>query len=357
MGSFCGAKSQTVQTNQSQNYTPDPYARGAIQGALGTAQNVAQTPFSTPQAPVAGFSPDQLRAFQLTGQVPGMAQPYFDQAQGYLTGQRTGDFFNPYAANVTAGLEDIFGKQMSQTTGQLTQAAGGVGADRIAVGQSELARQQSLGAGQTLANLYAPALQAAQTAGFGLANFGPASQNAALQGAQALLGTGGLQQQLAQAQANAPYQQELARINWPYMNSQFLTGSVGALAPGLGGTTQGQGQTIYPPGNPWGSIIGAGTALAGGLGSFGGGGGPGSYGLALNTGNTGLGGGGPGVFNGSFGWGNRGGAAEAINPYAAGSDWREDQAARERENWRAHTERWDKRFAKYARGGDVSDEP
>src|SRR5262249_9378588 len=172
------------------------------------------------------------------------------------SGNRTGDFFNPYANSVLSGLEDIFGKQMSQTTGQLTQAAGGVGADRIAVGQSELARQQALGAGQTLAGLYGPALQAAQTAGFGMANLGPAAQNARLQGINALFTSGGLQQQLAQAQANAPYQQQLAQIAWPFQESNFLTNAVASLAPGLGATTTGgmQGGTTYPPGNPWGSI-------------------------------------------------------------------------------------------------------
>jgi len=197
-----------------------------------------------------------------------MAQPYINQAAQWLTPQGTQDFLNPYASNVMAGMKDVFGQQMSQTTGNLTQQAGGVGADRIAVGQAELAKQQQLAAGQTMANLYGQAAQQAQTSAFGTANLGTTAQNATLQGAQSLLGTGGLQQQLAQAQLNAPYQQELQRIAWPYQNVQFLGGLTAALAPGLGGTTSGTGSTTYPPQSPWGTILGLGQIGAGLAGKF-----------------------------------------------------------------------------------------
>lgn len=209
-----------------------------------------------------------------------MAQPYFNQAadlyrQG-ATGANISNFFNPYAGAVTANLKDIFGQQMAQTTGNLTQQAGGVGADRIAVGQSELAKQQGLAAGQTLASLYQPALQAAQSAAFtgasGLANVGQGAQGAALQGSQALLGTGGLQQQLAQAQLNSPYQQQLAQAAFPYQQAQFLAGITGSLAPGLGGTTTGQSQTTKPGPSLFSQILGGitgGVGLLGGTGAFG----------------------------------------------------------------------------------------
>src|SRR5215471_11898011 len=101
--------SQQVQTNQAQTYTPNPFAANALTAALGQAYNVAQT----------------------------------------LGPQGASQFFNPFAANVTANLQDIFGQQMSQATGNATQQAGGTGADRIAVAQAELAKQQGLAAGQT----------------------------------------------------------------------------------------------------------------------------------------------------------------------------------------------------------------
>jgi len=258
MGSFC---SSPTTVNQTQTYTPNPYAAGAITGSLNQAQNVAQTPFHTPVAPVAGFSPDQYNAFQGVRNAQGQAQPYLDQAQNYFAGNNVSQFLNPFASNVMAGLKDVFGQQQQQTTGNLTQQAGGVGADRIAVGQADLAKQQGLAAGQTLAGLYQPALAASQNAGFGIGALGPVAQNAALQGSQAMLGTGGLQQQLAQAQMNAPYQNQLAAIQWPYQNAQFGANITGALAPGLGGTTA--GGTKYPPASPWGTIAGLGMAGAG----------------------------------------------------------------------------------------------
>lgn len=271
--------SNTTTTNQTQTY--NPAGAGYVQGALNQATNAAQLPFNIPQAPVAGFSQDQQSAFNTVNGAQGQAQPYYNQAANYFDQSTTPDvsqFLNPYASAVTAQMNNVFGQQQAQTTGQLTQAAGGVGADRIAVGQSQLANQQGLAAGQTLSSLYAPSLSAAQQqqslmqgAGYGTASLGSQSQNAALTGAQAQLATGGLQQQLSQAQMNSPYQQQLAQAAFPYQQAQFLAGITGSLAPGLGGTTTGQGSTTSPAPSLLSQILGLGTAgvgIAGGLGAF-----------------------------------------------------------------------------------------
>ncbi len=272
-----GSKGQSTTSqnqNQTQTYAPNAQAAGYIQSALQTGANAAQLPFNIPQAPVAGFSQDQQRAFGLVNQAQGQAQPYYNQAASYFSPQGAQQFANPYIDQVTANLKDIFGQQQSQTTGQLTQAAGGVGADRIAVGQSELAKQQGLAAGQTYSQIYQNAAQNAQAAGYGTANLGQASQNSALQGANQLLGTGGLQQQLSQAQMNSPYQQQLAQAAFPYQQAQFLAGITGSLAPGLGGTTSGQsyGTGTSTPAQPsiWSQLLGAGVAGAGLYGGLGG---------------------------------------------------------------------------------------
>jgi hypothetical protein len=267
-----GTKGQsTSNTQQTQTY--DPAGASYIQSALQQGQAAAQTPFSQPVAPVAGFSPDQLAAFQTVNNSQGIAQPYINQAAQDFTPQGTQAFFNPYAANVQASLQNTFGEQQQQATGSLTQAAGGVGADRIAVGQADLANQQALAQGQTMANLYGQAAQQAQSAGYGTAALGSQAQNSALTGAQAQLGTGGLQQQLQQAQLNAPYQQQLAALAYPFQTAQFNAGITGALAPGLGGTTTGVGatQSTAAPPSIWSQLLGlgaAGTGLAGGLGAF-----------------------------------------------------------------------------------------
>ena len=278
-----GSKSQTSTTNQSQTYSPNSVAYNSIVGALGQAQNAAQLPFNIPVAPVAGFSGQQQQAFNEIGQAQGMAQPYYNQASNLFNqsaqGPNISQFFNPYASAVTSQLNNIFGQQNTQNTANLVQSAGGVGADRIGVGQANMANQQGLAAGQTLSQLYAPSLQAAQqqqsleqSAAYGQASLGSAAQNAALSGANSLLGAGGLQQQLSQAQLNAPYQQQVAQAQFPYQQAQFLAGITGALAPGLGGTTSGQGQTTTPGPSTLSQILGggiAGAGLIGGSGGFG----------------------------------------------------------------------------------------
>ena len=335
-----GKGSNTTTTNQNQTYAPA--GAGYIQNALNTAQNAANLPFNIPQAPVAGFTGQQQQAFGLAGNT-GIQNPYLQQAQNYFqqgAQPNISQFFNPQASAVTAQLNNIFGQQQQQTTGNLTQAAGGVGADRIAVGQSELANQQGLSAGQTLAGLYTTAgnqaLQeqsALQGAGYGIAGLGGQAQQANINDVNTLLGSGGLQQQLAQAQLNAPYQQQLAQAAFPYQQSNFLSNAVGSLAPGLGGTSYGTGTTTGPSPSIWSQILGGGLAATGAVGASGGFGSNGwlTGGQGLFGGNPTYGGGSPwsGDANGGSGsnplpglspsdYGVGYAPGGAINPYAEG---------------------------------------
>lgn len=275
-----GSKGTSTQSGTS-TYTPTPQIAAAGNQALGMAQSAASSPFQLPVAPVAGFTPQQQQAFQQTSQEQGMAQPYFDQAQGLfnqsaapITGAQVNNYMNPYAGYVMSNLAEQQGQQMNQLTGQATQSAGGVGADRIGVAQGELARQQNLASGQTLSGIYGSALSAAQqnaqmqqSAAYGIGNLGGAAQNAAMQGTQQLYGMGSQQQQLNQAQLNAPYQNQLAQIAFPYQNAQYLAGVTGSLAGPLGGTTN-SAQTATPA-QPsiFSQIAGLGTGLAGAYGA------------------------------------------------------------------------------------------
>ena len=233
-----------------------------------------------------------MAAFQNVRNTQGVGNPYFSQAQNQfqtsaspVTAQDVSQFYNPMAGNVAAQLQNIFGQQQRNTTSQLTQAAGGVGASRIGVGQANLANQQGLAAGQTFSNLYQNALQSAlqtkglqQNAGYGLEGLGTTVQNADLQGANALLGTGGLQQQQQQAQLNSPYNLQLQQFAYPFQTAQYLAGVTGSLSPALGGTQSGQSQTQTTPAQPslFSQIAGAGLAGIGLAGGFGGLGGKGS---------------------------------------------------------------------------------
>lgn len=338
-----GSKGSAVTTNTSQQYQANQPILGAIQQSVSGAEQAANAPFQQPVAPVAGFTPFQQQAFGQVAGSQGMAQPYFDAGQAYLqnsaapvSASDVNQYYNPMASNVTGQLQNIFGQQQRNTTGQLTQAAGGVGADRIAVGQSELANQQGLAAGQTYAGLYQQALQAAQQqkqmqagAGYGIAQLGPAAQNASLQGSTALGQAGSQQQQLAQAQQTAGYQQQLASIAYPFQTPQYLAGITAGLAPAAGGSTQGQSTTNYPSPSPLAQALGIGTAAVGLGGAFGGFGGSnglkGSYGggSGYSLGNAGGTGGGLGGFYASGGSVPYGKIAEKFaagdpsgNPYA-----------------------------------------
>lgn len=320
----------TTQSGQS-SYSADPRTQGAASQALGMAQTAASSPFQLPVAPVAGFTPDQAQAFQQNRNIQGMAQPYYDQSQGLfnqsaapISGSQVNNYLNPYAGYVMANLQEQQGQQMHDLTGRATQAAGGVGADRIGVAQGELARQQSLASGQTLSGIYGSALSAAQqdaqrqqSAAYGIGNLGGAAQNAALQGTQALYGQGAQQQQLNQAQLNAPYQNQLAQLAFPYQNAQFLAGVTGNVAPSLGGTTYSNQTTTGPPPSLFSQLAGAGTAAAGAYGAYNSlGSGGGGYGDGSWYGPSSVGGRPLAASGGRIGYADGGGI-----PGGGGTDW------------------------------------
>lgn len=274
----------TTNTNSNQSYSAHPAIQGAAGQALAGAENAAASPFQMPVAPVAGLNANQNQAFNQYQSLQGIQTPFYNQAAS-LYGQAGArpdvqSFYNPMADNVTAQLKNVFGAQNSQNTASLTNAAGGVGADRIAVGQADMANQQGLAAGQTYAGLWNQAQQAAQAqqqaqmgAASGWAQLGNMSLQSGLQGTGALLGAGNQQQQQTQQELNAPYQNTLARLAYQFQTPQYLAGIAGGLAPALGGTTVGgQNQVTTPPTPSWGSqLLGLGTAglgLAGSLGGF-----------------------------------------------------------------------------------------
>lgn len=256
MGSFCTSGPQTTTTNQSQTYSANPAIYGAGSQALGLAQTAASQPFQTPAAPVAGFNPLQEQAFSQYQGLQGGTNPYFQNASANMTTAQSpvtqGDissYMNPYADQALADMKKyVFDPQRTQTMGSATQAAGGVGADRLALTSQNLDKTQSDALGQAQAGFYGQALSAAQQSkqqalqsAQGWANLGVGQQGAQLQATGALAGAGAQQQALSQAQLMSPYEQQLAQIAYPYQQAQFLAGITGGLSGAFGGTTTGQG--------------------------------------------------------------------------------------------------------------------
>jgi hypothetical protein len=254
-------------------YTPNSQVGKTGEQALQMGQTAAAQPFQQQVAPVAGFNADQQQAFQQYRDLQGYAQPYINQAAGLygqsaqpITGDQVNNYLNPYANYVLGNMRDSAGQQMKQTTGSLTQAAGGVGADRIGVAQANLAKQQQLAEGQTLAGIYGNALGAAQqdqgrmqSAAQGLGGLGISGQQAQMAASQGLFGAGQTQQTQQQNELNAPYQWDLARIQHQYQMPQYLSQLTAQTAPSLGGTKT---QTL-PEQSPWGTIAGLGMTAAG----------------------------------------------------------------------------------------------
>jgi len=285
-------------TNTTTTNTPNPQAASAYSNVLNTAQQVASTPYQqyTGQL-VQGFSPAQLQAFQQVENMQGIANPYIAGATGATQAalaesnpanfnqSAVNQYYSPYQQNVInateAQIQNMNAQQQSQLTGNAI-AQGAMGGDRVAVAQAQLAGQQALANNQTIAGLenqgYSQALgeynqQQAQNVGalqagaYSLGQLGTEAQNAALQGSQALLGTGGLQQQLGQAQLSTAYQQFLNQQAFPYQQASWLSGIVNATGPNMGGTSNTTGiqsqQNQQAAPSTLGQVAGAGTTLAG----------------------------------------------------------------------------------------------
>lgn len=335
MGSFCTSGPQTTTSNQSQTYTPNGATLGAGTNALTMAQSAASQPFQAPAAPVAPFNPFQQQAFSQYQGIQGGTNPYFQNASANMNTAQTpvtqadvASFENPYADQDLANLKKyVFDPQRTQTMGSATQAAGGVGADRLALTSQNLDKTQSDALSQAQAGFYGQALTAAQQSkqqalqsAQGWANLGVGQQGAQLQATGALAGAGSQQQAQSQAELMSPYEQTLARIAYPYQQSQFLAGITGGLSGALGGTTQGNGtQSVYQPTPSMFNMLagGAGMGLAA-YGAFGGFGGSPSYGGGSAVGGDAYGGSSanplPGLSAADYGYGYASGGEVQENP-------------------------------------------
>lgn len=269
-GSSSGSSSGSGFEDLSSTYTPNPQAMAAYNQTLNMAENLAQNPYTpyTGQM-IAGFTPDQMAAFQGVQNMQGYMQPYINAgtnaeqaALAYsnpanYTVQSVGQYYNPYQQSVIQSTQNLMNQQNAMQQGQLlgqanTQAGGAAFNDRTGIAQAALAGQQALANNQTLANLEQQGFQQAQqeynqqqqqavganqAAAYGLGQLGTMGQQGNLGELQALLGTGGQQQQLAQQQLSGAYQQWLNAQAWPYQQTAFLADIAAGIGPSMGGTT------------------------------------------------------------------------------------------------------------------------
>jgi hypothetical protein len=268
-----GGKSS--QSTQTVSIPPEVLAR--YNAANARAEKAAGTPFqkysTDPSAFVAPLTATQQAGISGTNAAAGMAQPYYGAATGYAVagGQAVNpgqldiqQYMNPYLGTVVGNTAALLGQEnqqaMSGQTGNAIQQ-GAFGGDRAGVAAANLARQQNLAFGNTIGNLlqqgYGQALgtaqqqqgvylgadqanrQALQQTAASLAGLGAGAQTAGLQGAQAQLAAGQVEQGTEQAGKTALYNQFLQEVSYPYQQAQFLANiamGTGALS---GSTTSG----------------------------------------------------------------------------------------------------------------------
>ena len=296
-GSSSSSSSGSGFEDLSSTYTPNPQAMAAYNQTLNMAENLAQNPYTpyTGQM-IAGFTPEQMAAFQGVRNMQGYMQPYINAgtnaeqaALAYsnpanYTVQSVGQYYNPYQQSVIQSTQNLMNQQNAMQQGQLlgqanTQAGGAAFNDRTGIAQAALAGQQALANNQTLANLEQQGFQQAQqeynqqqqqavganqAAAYGIGQLGTMGQQGNLGELQALLGTGGQQQQLAQQQLSGAYQQWLNAQAWPYQQTAFLADIAAGIGPSMGGTTntvgfgsnQGQTQSSSASGSGGASQLG-----------------------------------------------------------------------------------------------------
>lgn len=270
IGKGGGGTNTTTSSNAPPQEVLDQY-----KSIIARANTESQQPLEQYQGPiVAGFTPAQQQAFQGVQNAQGLAQPYYNQAQGLIqqgsqaitpttVDQAAIDKYqNPYTQDV---INSTLANINQQNAGQQQQLMGNAisqgawGGDRSAVAQALLANQQDLAKNQTIAGLqnqsYSQALGEANTqqaqdlaaqqasrglaqqGGYGMANLGTTAQNEALTGAGALGAVGNQQQQQAQANLNVPYEQFLQQQAYPFQNLSWLSSISTGLGSGMGGTS------------------------------------------------------------------------------------------------------------------------
>ena len=237
-------------------------------GLMDAATELAKKPTSPPAFQVAPMATAETAGLNLAQQT-GAGAGAITSAYGDLTGARTaaGQQFtaadiqagmNPYIQNVVNRIGEDYAAKETALANKAIQA-GAYGGGREGVGIAELQRQKadtlggiygagyqsSLGELQTQRGLQAQTgLQAAQL-----------QQQGQAQDIQGLMGTGGTQRGIAQAQLEAARQTQLQAIQEPYQRVAFASD----IQSGVPSASQQRLQTTYAPQpSPLGQAVGTG---------------------------------------------------------------------------------------------------
>lgn len=305
--------SEEATTTSSSTQTPPDYLDAGYRKLAAQAIANADKPYEayTGQV-VADVNKTQQSAYDAVRDAQGTANPYltaamraagsaeaplWNGAEKY-SANTLQKYYNPYLTNVIdstmANIDETNAQNMSALKGNAIQK-GAWGGDRAGVAAAEMARQQGLARGQTLAALQNQGYEKAveqfnnqqneklkadladkQTAGaiagtYG--NLGNLANTATLADINALLASGNQQQAQAQSVLNVPYQQWRQQQAYPYQTSNYLASILQGLGGVAGGTVNGTSTSSKPSGGSLlGDILGGittGVSALGNTGAFG----------------------------------------------------------------------------------------
>ena len=260
-----------------QNMTPEMEAK--FLWLMDQAANIAQPSGAgpIPAQEVAGFTPDQLKAFQMAGKGIGAWQPFMDKAEGYADQFATGEFdpesykkfLDPYQDYVTQGISEQYDKAINQAN--LGAAGkGAFGGSRQGITHAELLGGKALGIGQSLSQGFGTAMGLARgdfenqmqrygTAAGMTAGMGLQTQQAGQADVASLMGAGSVQQQRLQQQLDAKYKADLTNRYDPQQRFSWMSDIFRGVPSGQMATTVG----TSPMTNPLSQALGAGIFGAG----------------------------------------------------------------------------------------------
>ena len=250
-GGSGGGGGQPANTTQMQTVREAPEIEARKIALYDQAASLASQPISLPAVQVAAPTALQQQGFAQAG-TTGVGQQAVGQGITSLqaglgsafAGPNISQFFNPYQSYVT----DEINRQAAQAQNQLSATAigsGAFGGGREGVAKAELERARLATVGQSQAQGFGQALQAAQN-----------QQSIGLQAGQQLGQFGAQQQamQLGQQALEAQRQTQLQQAYEPYQRTEFLKGIMTNLPTSQSGITA----TTAPGTSPLAQAAGAG---------------------------------------------------------------------------------------------------
>ena len=270
-----GGSGVPADTTNVQTIREAPEIEARRLGLMDAATELARTKTSPPAFQVAPMATAETAGLNLAQQT-GAGAGAITSAYGDLTGATTaaGQQFtaadiqagmNPYIQNVVNRIGEDYAAKETALANKAIQA-GAYGGGREGVGIAELQRQKadvlggvygqgyqsSLGELQTQRGLEA---QTALQAGAGRLQGAQLQQTGQAQDIQNLMGTGGTQRGIAQAQLEAARQTQLQAIQEPYQRVAFASD----IQSGVPSASQQRLQTTYAPQpSPLGQAVGTG---------------------------------------------------------------------------------------------------